>query len=63
MRVPLPGTPKRFPDRHPGVPGDEREKETVFENSVIAQAKKAPLSAKVFFALLIGAVVYIVIFG
>ncbi len=35
----------------------------MFENSVIAQAKKAPLSAKVFFALLIGAVVYIVIFG
>ncbi len=35
----------------------------MFENSVIARSRKAPWSAKVYFALLIGVVVYIVIFG
>ncbi len=35
----------------------------VFENSIIAKSRKAPWSAKVFFALLIAVVIYIVIFG
>jgi len=35
----------------------------VFENSVIARSRKAPWSAKVYFALLIAIVIYIVIFG
>lgn len=36
----------------------------MFENSVILnKARKAPLSAKLYIALLIGVIVYIVLFG